>query len=145
MARVVALHHAAKRVEEGLERTAAFEHSEGPLVERIAQRTPLVTQRRLGRSHHHGGRWGIHATKNLQDARAGGLPGTVADRQADVDHRDVDTDLAHHLVAFGKISGTEASNALRLEQPRQEISEGVIAPAAIGKEQIKVRSAVIMR
>ncbi len=66
----------------------------------IAQRTPLVTQRRLGRTHHHGGRRSIHATQNLKNARASRLAGAITDRQADVDHRDVDADLTDHLITF---------------------------------------------
>ena len=145
MARVVALHHAAKGVEEGLERTAAFEDSERALVQGIAQRTPMITQRRLWRSHHHGGRRNIHAAQDLKDAWPSWLAGAITDRKANVDHGDVDADLADDLVALREVAGTQAPDALRLEQPRQEVGEGVIPPTTVGKEQIQIRSAAIMR
>ena len=141
----MALHHAAKGVEERLEGTAAFEDSEGALVQGIAQRAPLVTNGRLRRAHHHRGRRGIHATQDLQDARTGRLAGTITDRQANVDDGDVDADLANDLIALGEVAGAQAPDALRLQEPWQEVGEGVIAPAAVGKEQIQVRSASIMR
>ena len=144
MARVVALHHAAKGVEECLERAAAFEDSEGTLVKGIAQRTPLLTNGRLRRAHHHGGRRGIHATQDLKDARASRLAGAVTDRQADVDDRNVHANLANDLVAFGEVPCTQAPNALRLEEPRQQVGEGVIPPSPVGKEQIQIRSVAIM-
>lgn len=145
MARVVALHHAAKGVEEGLERTAAFEDSERALVQGIAQRAPVVTERRLRRPHHDRGRRCIHAAQDLEDAWPSGLAGTITDGKANVDDGDVDPDLANDLIALGKVAGAQAPNALRLEQARQQVGEGVIPPTTVGKEQIEVRSAAIMR
>jgi hypothetical protein len=140
----VALHHAAKGVEEGLERATALKHGKGALVESVAQGPPLVADRWLRRAHDHG-RWrGIHAAQDLEDARTGGLTRAITNWQPDVDHRNVDLDLTNDLVALGQVARPQAPNPLRLKQTRQQVGEGVIAPPTVGKEQIQIGSAAIM-
>jgi hypothetical protein len=140
----VALHHAAQGVEEGLERTTALQDRERALMQRIAQRTTMVAQRRLGRTNDHRGRRCIHAAQDLEDPRAGRFAGRVIHRKAYVHDGDVDPNLADHMITLGQVARPQAPNALRLEQPGQQVGKGVIPPATVGKQKIQVRSAAIM-
>jgi hypothetical protein len=48
------------------------------------------------------------------------------------------------MITLGQVARPQAPNALRLEQPGQQVGKGVIPPSTVGKKQIQVRSAAIM-
>lgn len=98
---------------------------------------------RAGTLHDHCGRRLVEAAEQFEQARAaflrGGAGGLLAhvQRQAEIDHRDVDRVAGDHLRRLPTRPGPERLDPDRLEQTRQAVHPRLILPPRVGEEEVE--------
>ena len=138
-------HDALERLQHGFDGNRVVEHGERSVAEGVGEVAGALGGVDLARADDDRRRRLLEPLEELEDARTRGDgatgrllgSGDGVHRDREVDHGDVHMLAADELGGLVAALGAEAADADPVEDQRELVGEGVLAPAAVGQEKVE--------